>query len=189
MHEPGRGGGSAAAPLPAARLRSSSPSLLPGLPGPEVSEGAGQGGSVGIQNGMYSTPSILGVPFSASHPANLPQTHSEHPTKAQSLRESMWGRIQHRAAVPPCPAEDYFLLFFCPFGTWGCCLQCWRFVTCFPISLSYSWSWAPALILRADAWPSIPEDLLRSRYWDTGRAPHPSIHRQFSWSDVWLPLM
>lgn len=126
MHEPGRGGGSAAAPLPAARLRSSSPSLLPGLPGPEVREGAGQGGSVGIQNGMYSTPSILGVPFSASHPANLPQTHSEHPTKAQSLRESMWGRIQHRAAVPHCPAED-FPLFFCPFGTWGCCLQCWRF--------------------------------------------------------------
>lgn len=120
MHEPGRGGGSAAAPLPAAELHSSSPSPLPGLLGLEATNGAGQGGSTGIQNGTCSTPSVLGVPFAAAHPANLPQTHSEHPTKPQSLGGSMWDGIQHRAAVPPCPAERYFLLFFSPFGTWGC---------------------------------------------------------------------
>lgn len=96
------------------------------------------------------------------------------------------------STVQPCrPAQQSVIFSFSSvllvLGAADC--SAGGFVTYFPIFLSSGWSWAPALILRANAWPCIPEDLPRTTYWDVGHAPHPSICRQLSWPDGWLPFM
>lgn len=94
MHEPGRGGGSAAAPLPAARLRSSSPSLLPGLPGLEVSRAGREPGREGARESKLAhtqLPAFWGYPF-------LPHTQQICPKPTLNIpqRPNPW--------VDPCGA-------------------------------------------------------------------------------------
>lgn len=94
MHEPGRGGGSAAAPLPAARLRSSSPSLLLGLPGLEVSRAGREPGREGARESKMAhtqLPAFWGYPF-------LPHTQQICPKPTLNIpqRPNPW--------VDPCGA-------------------------------------------------------------------------------------